>query len=751
MKEIIKSINEIKQRLPKESLFMNVNSILFTLISIQRMDCLLKEYHSSILEVYKNNKDIQDPQKLDMMIRATCNYLPFYNTYSLSLYEIADLSENEIPIQLQYYIDGFDKKTRELLTSSRIEDIIAVLGHHRVFNPIMKRLCSVDMSSAHLSCTQIEEILFPLIVELCPISRAINTPICVTNYSSALLFPDNTNISKDVQIYDPYIRTGAMLCVAKKRASELLGYKKQTDKEVFVYGQSPDKSCMANCELYMMLSEVNGTVYPNNCLENDQFKSLKFDYIVSAIPWATGTSPFEFVIYGFEGNRGTQSDFILHTIEKMSEDSGRAVLWINDKFLSDSGANSNSVSVRKLLLENDLMDSIISMPGKEKSFLLVLAKNKEDYRRNRIQLIDGTELPQYSSIQEGIKTLVDLYHTESETEKVKFIDVNSIPYTIINVEQPLYDSSGKVVRHKGGELKPDPEKRIVVKIPNGADEEEYLQKYIQTHADSNSWYDKFSIRIGNEILFDKYFNIIESGLSLDNISNNILALSDAIENVKVKMEVKNLTNDERELLPTDDTFIPFIPKEWEKIALGAVCSIKNAPKRYTPSFSIDNSLYPVLNLEYVRSGNKRSTSFIPYDEKAPLVNNNDVIITNSGAYSGEIHKGREGYLGVSLSMIRLTSSKLDHNFLYFLLKTNEPKLRRMAKGGVQKRINGIDIKQLVLYVPPIEYQNRIVRYLNDRMVELDKVNELAGIQIPIIEEYRNALIYECVTGKKKVY
>lgn len=745
MKEIIKSINEIKQRLPKESLFMNVNSILFTLISIQRMDCLLKEYHSSILEVYKNNKDVQDSQRLDMMIRDTCNYLPFYNTYSLSLYEIAYLSENELPVQLQYYIDGFDKKTRELLTLSGIENIIAILGHHRVLNPIMKKLCSVDMSDSRLSCSQLEEILSLLIIG----SGATETPNYATNYSSALLFPENSSISKDVQIYDPYIRTGAMLCVAKKRASELLGYKKQTDKEVFVYGQSPDKSCMANCELYMMLSEVNGTVYPNNCLENDQFKSLKFDYIVSAIPWATGTSPFEFVIYGFEGNRETQSDFILHTIEKMSEDSGRAVLWINDKFLSDSGTNSNSVSVRKLLLENDLMDSIISMPGKEKSFLLVLAKNKEDYRRNRIQLIDGTELPQYSSIQEGIKTLVDLYHTESETEKVKFIDVNSIPYTIINVEQPLYDSSGKVVRHKGGELKPDPEKRIVVKIPNGADEEEYLQKYIQTHADSNSWYDKFSIRIGNEILFDKYFNIIESGLSLDSILNKVLAMSNAIEIVKLKTGEKTFSNDGREFLSTDDTFIPFIPKEWEKIALGAVCSIKNAPKRYTPSFSIDNSLYPVLNLEYVRSGNKKSTSFIPYDEKAPLVNNNDVIIINSGANSGEIHKGREGYLGVSLSMIRLTSVKLDHNFLYFLLKANEPKLRRMAKGGEQKRINGVDIKQLLLYVPPIEYQNRIVGYLNDKMIELDKVNELAGIKIPIIEEYRSALIYECVTGQRR--
>lgn len=751
MKEIIKSINEIKQRLPKESLFMNVNSILFTLISIQRMDCLLKEYHSSILEVYKNNKDIQDPQKLDMMIRETCNYLPFYNTYSLSLYEIADLSENEIPIQLQYYIDGFDKKTRELLTLSGIGNIIAALGHYRVLNPVMKQLCSIDMSAARLSCTQLEEILYPLIVDSGKMASTDNTPFFVTNYSSALLFSDNSNISKDIQIYDPCIRTGAMLCVAKKMASELLGHRNHIDKEVFIYGQNPDKYIMANYQLYMMLSEANGAVFSSNFLEEDKFKSRKFDYIVSAIPWGAGVSPLEIFINGFEANGQNQSNSILHIVEKMSEDSGRAVLWINDKFLSDSGANSNSVSVRKLLLENDLMDSIISMPGKEKSFLLVLAKNKEDYRRNRIQLIDGTELPQYSSIQEGIKTLVDLYHTESETEKVKFIDVNSIPYTIINVEQPLYDSSGKVVRHKGGELKPDPEKRIVVKIPNGADEEEYLQKYIQTHADSNSWYDKFSIRIGNEILFDKYFNIIESGLSLDSISNNILALSDAIENVKVKMEVKNLTNDERELLPTDDTFIPFIPKEWEKIALGAVCSIKNAPKRYTPSFSIDNSLYPVLNLEYVRSGNKRSTSFIPYDEKAPLVNNNDVIITNSGANSGEIHKGREGYLGVSLSMIRLTSSKLDHNFLYFLLKTNEPKLRRMAKGGVQKRINGIDIKQLVLYVPPIEYQNRIVRYLNDRMVELDKVNELAGIQIPIIEEYRNALIYECVTGKKKVY
>lgn len=65
-------------------------------------------------------------------------------------------------------------------------------------------------------------------------------------------------------------------------------------------------------------------------------------------------------------------------------------------------------------------------------------------------------------------------------------------------------------------------------------------------------------------------------------------------------------------------------------------------------------------------------------------------------------------------------------------------------------ISASDILNIVLFLPPISEQNRIVSYLDDRCLQIKKVITEKQSQLELLAEYKKSLIYEYVTGKKEV-
>ena len=60
------------------------------------------------------------------------------------------------------------------------------------------------------------------------------------------------------------------------------------------------------------------------------------------------------------------------------------------------------------------------------------------------------------------------------------------------------------------------------------------------------------------------------------------------------------------------------------------------------------------------------------------------------------------------------------------------------------------VKQLYVTVPSINEQNKIVSYLDKKIKNIDDVISTKESLIEDLEYYRKSLIYEVVTGKRKV-
>lgn len=58
--------------------------------------------------------------------------------------------------------------------------------------------------------------------------------------------------------------------------------------------------------------------------------------------------------------------------------------------------------------------------------------------------------------------------------------------------------------------------------------------------------------------------------------------------------------------------------------------------------------------------------------------------------------------------------------------------------------------KITILVPDLEKQEKIASFLDEKCAEIDSIIETKKEQLTILDEYKKAIIYEYVTGKKEV-
>ncbi|MDE6848915.1 MAG: hypothetical protein K2J44_06170, partial [Ruminococcus sp.] len=89
-------------------------------------------------------------------------------------------------------------------------------------------------------------------------------------------------------------------------------------------------------------------------------------------------------------------------------------------------------------------------------------------------------------------------------------------------------------------------------------------------------------------------------------------------------------------------------------------------------------------------------------------------------------------------------------FHYLLYAYDIMKVFYNIGNGVRQGFNFSEFSRLIVFEPTIEEQNEMVTYLQEKCTEIDKTISEKKKQIKTIEQYKKSLIYEIVTGKKKL-
>ena len=134
----------------------------------------------------------------------------------------------------------------------------------------------------------------------------------------------------------------------------------------------------------------------------------------------------------------------------------------------------------------------------------------------------------------------------------------------------------------------------------------------------------------------------------------------------------------------------------------------------------------------------------------------DLAYNMMRAWQGSIGASRvDGVVSPAYTVLRPRSADVaSASFVEYLLRTQSAieELRRRSYGiaDFRRRLYWQYFKDMIICLPPIEEQRKIVSYLDARTRVLDGLSDELNLMAEQFRDYRKSLIYEAVTGKFKV-
>ncbi len=510
--------------------------VILPLTVIRRFDCILADTKQAVLD--KHNSMPADMPMRDNFLKKASGY-EFYNTSKYTFETLLD-DANNIEINFKNYLNGFSENVRQIIEKFEFGNEITKLADKNLLYIVIQEFTTpkADLHPDKISNLEMGYIFEEIIRKF---SEAHNedagqhyTPREVIELMVNILFAnDNDILTGNVAktIYDPACGTGGMLSVAEDYLKKL-----NNSATLLPFGQEINDETFAICKADMLIKgNDSDKIKCGNTLSGDEFKGETFDYILSNPPfgreWKNDKTAIEKEAklgaggrfgYGLPAVGDGQMLFLLTAISKMKEPSqggSKIAIIHNGSPLFTGDAGSGPSDIRKHIIENDLLETIIALPNDIfyntgiATYIWVLSNKKENRRKGKVQLINANgmyekrrkslgnkrnDIPQHY-----IDEITKIYAEFTENEVSKIFDNEDFGYSKIVVERPEKDANGNPVL-KGGKPVADADLRDTENVPLKEDIKEYFNREVLPYA-PDAWIDEKKTKIGYEIPFTRYF------------------------------------------------------------------------------------------------------------------------------------------------------------------------------------------------------------------------------------------------------
>ena len=107
---------------------------------------------------------------------------------------------------------------------------------------------------------------------------------------------------------------------------------------------------------------------------------------------------------------------------------------------------------------------------------------------------------------------------------------------------------------------------------------------------------------------------------------------------------------------------------------------------------------------------------------------------------------------VASSLVAIRSVRISAKYLYYCLNSHIEEVQRYwwDNGTAQPNLSADNLGKYKICIPPVEEQKAIVKYLNNICSQIDNLIIGKKKQLSTIQQHKKSLIYEYVTGKKRV-
>ena len=552
----------------------NYGRIILPFTVLRRIDCILETMQGTKVEkcLVKNREHkgsnyflLDEPQKFD-----------FSTSYVSLKTLVSNSNETSIGTNIQGYIHSFCPSVREIFDKFDFKNQINDLSESKLLYLITKRFTQIDLNPINISNIEMGMIFEELIRKFSESSNETSgehfTPKGVVRLMVNLLFLNDqealTNSKIVRNLYDPAIGTGGMLSAA----TEYL-HKINPTAQFLVSGQEINPESYAICKADMLIKgqDIN-KIFLGNTLSHDYQNGELHDYMLSNPPfgvdWKKSQKEVteEHKAKGFLGRFGPGlprvSDgsllFLLHLVSKMRptlQGGSRVGIVLNGSPMFTGAAGSGESEIRRYLFENDLIETIVQLPQELfyntsiSTYIWILTNKKTCARKGKVQLIDASSFSSKLSRSIGNKRqelgnehilevtkIFESFNELYKDEKLicKIFNNEEFGYRSITIDRPERNAHGEIQINKDGAPKADRTLREIETIPFSEELDSYIEQEILPCYD-DAWVDKDKVKIGYEILFNRYFYNFKKPKSITTLNQELRDLNNLITKLTDKV------------------------------------------------------------------------------------------------------------------------------------------------------------------------------------------------------------------------
>ena len=423
------------------------SAIILPMIMIRRVECVLEARR----EEYKKDIIKQDPSFSDEKIEALQQSDPeaakerreelqkrvkiqekaksdFYNSTNWTLQKILEEGSTQVQANFREYLNGFSDNIDDIIEKFDYRNMVGKMAKAHRLASIIRLVAEEDFGPEKLSNLEMgyvyEHLLQKFSEDDAKDTGEHFTPREIVRVMVELLeidFDPETARSS-ISIYDPACGTGGMLSVAKEhlvdKATTEEGQAK-TEDLVILNGQELLPQNYAVCKADMLLKgDTDSNITLGNSLipdiesvqdDGDKHADHRFDYMISNPPFGVDWGDYQKEALKLSSSRyraGTPDKgdgallFLLTMIEKMkSQDEGgsRIAILFNGSPLSNGDALQGESEIRRFILEQDLLDTIVMLPDQMfyntpiYTYIWILTNNKPENKKDQILIINARE------------------------------------------------------------------------------------------------------------------------------------------------------------------------------------------------------------------------------------------------------------------------------------------------------------------------------------------------------------------------
>lgn len=402
-------------------------NIVLPMITIRRIECVLETWRNQERVNIELTFPNDSPEQIQERLKKREKSFRFWNGSDWTLKRLSDEAPQLLEENFRDYLKGYSPNIESIIDHFNFRETLGKLKKSGRLATIVEQYAGEDLSLDRLSNLEMgyvyEELLRRFSEQSGEEAGEHFTPREVIRLMVELLDIKFTQDLESLAIYDPACGTGGMLSVAKTQLLDQIEDAQKrlaAEKLITLYGQELQPHNFAICQAEMLLKEDQSFIYLGNSLipytENSDDKGdqlnkeeNRFDYMLSNPPfgvtWSDYKTPAEkFKSTRYKAGMPRSNDgallFLQTMLAKMKpvEQGGSKIAVVfNGSPLSNGDCGSGESEIRRWVIENDWLDTIVMLPDQLFyntgifTYIWLLSNNKPDSHKNQVKIIDARE------------------------------------------------------------------------------------------------------------------------------------------------------------------------------------------------------------------------------------------------------------------------------------------------------------------------------------------------------------------------